>query len=128
MKDLLERREALLKQLNAVNAEILKYEDGLQYAVVVHSYGNHLKHNFNNLESALELCSEYYQDNGYAHLYTTKPGVTMSLQSGDVYYVKDISIVDAYRHPVEAVKVSTGYWDYYEQEEYNGDESDNFLQ
>jgi hypothetical protein len=116
MKDLLERKKEILKQLNAINAEIRLYKDGFDYAVVVHSYGNNFKVAFNNLEAALNYCEEYNQDNGYAHLYTTNPSVKISLRSGDVYYVQDINLVDAKTHPVEV------------SEEYHGDESDNFLQ
>jgi hypothetical protein len=117
MKDLLERKEAILKQLNAINAEIRMYKDKYEYAVVVRSYGNSFKYAFNNLEAALNYCEEYNQENGYAHLYTTNPSVKISLRSGDVYYVQDINLVDAKNHP-KAIS----------PEEYHGDESDNFLQ
>ncbi len=65
--------------------------DGFEYVVVVHSYGSHAKYRYNTLKRALDHANKYYEDNGYANLFTNNPNVTTELRSGTVYYLEDFS-------------------------------------
>jgi hypothetical protein len=107
IEQLLERQKELSDQLEVVRNEIHDYKDGFDYRVCVHSYGSHTKYVFNNVHAALMHCSEYYRDNGYAHLYSNNPKLRISIGSGDVFYIENISMVDAWSHPKEAVLVLT---------------------
>ena len=102
---LLKRKEELNAELISINRQISNYKDGFEYVVCVHSYGSHYKQSFNNLNAALTLTDEYYQDNGFAHLYTNNPNVKIRLQSGDVFFIQDTSEISAYNHPKNAVNV-----------------------
>jgi len=106
IKTLLQKKAELNKKLNSINKQILDYTDGFNYVVCVHSYGSHYKSEFNNLHAAMELTNEYYQDNGFAHLFTNNPDVKIRLQSGDVYFIQDTSIISAYDHPKNAINVN----------------------
>jgi hypothetical protein len=103
---LLQKKAELNNELDSINRQIFDYKDGFDYVVCVHSYGSHYKSKFNNLHAALELTSEYYQDNGFAHLFTNNPNVKMRLQSGDVYFIQNTSIISAYDHPEGAINVN----------------------
>ena len=104
---LLKRKEELNAELISINSQISNYKDGFEYVVCVHSYGRHWKESFNNLNAALMLTDEYYEDNGFAHLYTNNPNVKIRLQSGDVYFIEDTSNVSPYSHPENAFYVHT---------------------
>jgi hypothetical protein len=106
IENLLQKKDELNAELNSINRQIFNYKDGFDYVVCVHSYGSHYKSKFNNLHAALELTNEYYQDNGFAHLFTNNPNVKIRLQSGDVYFIQDTSIINAYDHPEGAVDVN----------------------
>lgn len=106
IKNLLAKKQELENELNSINNQINDYKDGFEYVVCVHSYGSHYKSEFNNLHAALELTGEYYQDNGFAHLYTNNPNVKIRLQSGDVYFIQDTANISAYTHPEDAVNVN----------------------
>lgn len=107
IEDLLKRKKELKNELNSINHQISNYKDGFEYVVCVHSYGSHWKERFNNLDSALILTNEYYEDNGFAHLYTNNPNVKIRLQGGDVYFIEDTSKINAFKHPENAVIVYT---------------------
>lgn len=63
--------------------------DGYIYKVVIHSYGSHSCISYNNLKNALDCANEYYEDNGFANLFTNNPNVDTVLSGGTVYYLED---------------------------------------
>ena len=105
IENLLKKEKELNVELNSIKHQISNYKDGFEYVVCVHSYGSHFKYKFNNLYAAFEVTNEYYQDNGFAHLYTNNPNVKIRLQSGDVYFIEDTSKINAFDHPENAVDV-----------------------
>jgi hypothetical protein len=106
IKELLEKENKLTLELNDIVSKINAYKDGYKYIVCFHSYGNHWKETFTNYNSAKKATDEYYQDNGYAHLFTNNPNVSAYLQSGNVYFIEDIIRVSCYSHPEEAISMS----------------------
>lgn len=67
--------------------------DGFWYKVVIHSYGGHHIADFDNLKEAVDSANLYYEDNGFADLYTNNANVNLTdpLYSGCVYYLEDYS-------------------------------------
>jgi len=63
--------------------------DDYIYKVVIHSYGSHSCISYNNLKNALDCANEYYEDNGFANLFTNNPNVNTVLNGGTVYYLED---------------------------------------
>lgn len=63
--------------------------DGYIYKVVVHSYGSHSCVAFDNLKKALDEANEYWEDNGFANLFTNNPNVDTVLSGGTVYYLEN---------------------------------------
>jgi hypothetical protein len=63
--------------------------DSYIYKVVIHSYGSHSCISYNNLKNALDCANEYYEDNGFANLFTNNPNVNTVLSGGTVYYLED---------------------------------------
>lgn len=107
----METIESVLKQLNDYKQlvrntvkKLSEMSDGFKYIVIIHSYGSHSKREFNNLYLATELANEYYEDNGFANIYTNnKDAKSDPLSGGCIYYVEDISTVSAYNNPVGAI-------------------------
>lgn len=65
--------------------------DGYIYKVVIHSYGSHSCTTFVNLKEALDKANEYYEDNGFANLFTNNPNVDTVLNGGTVYYLENFN-------------------------------------
>lgn len=129
IEDLLKRKEELNAELNSINYQISNYKDGFEYVVCVHSYGSHYKQSFNNLNAALTLTDEYYQDNGFAHLFTNNPNVKIRLYSGDVFFIENTSEISAYSHPENAVNVHADEdLNEYSQEDLNNESELNSLE
>jgi hypothetical protein len=96
------------EQINIHIGSILP--DGFWYKVVIHSYGRHSIIAFNNLQKALDYANRYYEDNGYAHLYTNNPNVNNILSGGCVYYLEDYNKLQyPYSTPSEAKLLVDSY-------------------
>lgn len=104
----------------------LVFPDGFKYVVCIHSYGSHHKIMYDNLKEACDTANEYYQDNGYAHLFTNNKNVHVSLSGGDVYYYENPELISAYAHPegAELLFSMHSHWDYsdYSDEEQQEEE------
>lgn len=89
IKDLLKEKKAILKQLNDVEKRISNYRDGYIYVVITYVYGHISVNCFNNKIEALDLCHEYYGDNGIADLYTSNRRIKWNHNpEGSVKYIK----------------------------------------
>jgi hypothetical protein len=103
IENLLLRKKELTTEISNINNQIYDYKDGFEYVVCINSYGSHYKQSFNNLHSALDVANKYYEDNGFAYLYTNNPNVKVRLSGGDVYFIKDTTSVSAYTHPNDSI-------------------------
>ena len=99
--------EELIKKRDKINKQIEEFKDKFKYAVVVHSYGSHNKYEFNNFESAKDLANQYYEDNGYAHIFTNNPNIKEKLNGGNVYFILDVDSVDDTKYPKNAIIIKT---------------------
>ena len=127
IEDLLKKQSLLNSELYSITNQIASYKDGFDYIVCVHSYGSHSKYKFNNLYAAIELTNDYYQDNGFANLFTNNPNVKIRLNSGEVYFIENTSEISAYSHPENAVNVNQIEQDDESQEYSWEDDEDNFM-
>ena len=84
----------------------LIFPDGFRYVVCIHAYGSHCKSTYNNLKEACDEANEYYEDNGYAHLFTNNKNVNVRLSGGDVYYHPNPELISPYAHPEDAVELN----------------------
>lgn len=92
--------------------------DGFDYVVVVHSYGTHSIYDYNNLKKALDHACEYYEDNGFAHIYTNNPNVTTKLTGGNVFFLDNPKNLEyPYSSDIAQVLSVPASYDYYEPEE-----------
>jgi hypothetical protein len=82
------------------------FPDGFRYVVCIHSYGSHLKCTYDNLKEACDEANYYYEDNGYAYLFTNNKNVNVRLSGGGVYYHPNPDQVSAYAHPEDAVELN----------------------
>lgn len=113
IKDLLKEEKAILKQLKDVNKRISKYRDGHIYVVVTYVYGHISVNRFNNKIKALELCHEYYGDNGIADLYTSNRRIKWNHNpEGSVIYIKSFKDLEEDENIKDKLAGRKSYIDY----------------
>lgn len=127
MEELLKIRAEYQQKVDDINTQMHNYADGFKYVVVIHSYGSHYKTHHNNHITAIEMANEYYQDNGFADIYTNnKDFPETCLLGGNIYYYEDIDNISQYKHPEDSVILWNMYnpyeeYDYNNYEEYDYD-------
>ena len=99
MEILLKRKKALLAELKKIDNQIRKYDSGFKYVVFTHCFGNHFKDVYKNSEVALDHCSNYNQDNGYADIYTDDPNFKEPIMSGTVFFIENIEDLNSKEEP-----------------------------
>jgi hypothetical protein len=105
--------ELALNNLNAWEKEqVLKhigniFPDGFKYCVAVHSYGSHHRAPFDNYKEAQDYANEYYEENGFAHIFTNNPNIIdpSPLNGGEIYYLENIDLLEYPYHAPDSAKL-----------------------
>ena len=93
-----------LEQIKTHIGEI--FPDGFKYWVAIHSFGNHNLFKHDTLKKAQDQANHFYEDNGFAHMFTDNPDVDIALSGGYVFYLTNFeSLSHPFYAPKEAKKI-----------------------
>lgn len=82
MENLIAQYKAAQEELNRIQGELRKFNDGFIYLASVHCYGSVRWQTFTNEFSVQELSDQYDGDDGVVSIYTNNPNHTIANYSG----------------------------------------------